>query len=280
MKHLPALATAASALIALTLTGCGLAKSDADVGQKNGDITTLTIGTSVTPHGDIWRFIDENLAKDVGLDIEVKEFNDYSLPNRALNDGELDANYFQHVPYLKSEIKGQGYKLHHFMPGVHVEPFALYSKKNKDIAELPDGAKIGINNDPANQGRALKLLADNGLISLGDADPITATIHDVAENPKNLEFIEAEAASLARTLDDTDASVINGNNALGAGLSSKKDGILVESPKDNPYANVLVVREGTQDDPAIKKLNELAHSQEVKDFITKTWPKGEVIPAQ
>ncbi|MBU8578547.1 MULTISPECIES: MetQ/NlpA family ABC transporter substrate-binding protein [Brevibacterium] len=280
MKHLPTFALAASAALALTLTGCGLSKSETDVGEKNGDVTTLTIGTSVTPHGDIWRFIDENLAADAGLDIEVKEFTDYSLPNRALSDGELDANYFQHLPYLESEIEGQGYELHHFTPGVHVEPFALYSKKIDDIADLPDGAKIGINNDPANQGRALKLLADNDLISLGDADPITATVHDVAENPKNLQFIEAEAASLARTLDDTDASVINGNNALGAGLSSKKDGILVESPADNPYANILVVREGTQDDPAIQKLYELSQSQEVKDFIEDTWPEGEVIPAE
>lgn len=280
MKRTPLIALTATTALTLGLTGCGLAKDDSEVGQQNGDVTTLTIGTSVTPHGDIWRFIDENLAADAGLDIEVKEFTDYSLPNRALSDGELDANYFQHVPYLESEIEGQGYKLHHFTPGVHVEPFALYSKKIDDIADLADGAKIGINNDPANQGRALKLLADNDLISLGDADPITATIHDVAENPKNLEFIEAEAASLARTLDDTDASVINGNNALNAGLSSKKDGILVESAADNPYANVLVVRAGTQDDPAITKLNELAQSQEVKDFIEKTWPEGEVIPAE
>ncbi|MBD8021305.1 MetQ/NlpA family ABC transporter substrate-binding protein [Brevibacterium gallinarum] len=279
MKRISILALAAAAALSLTLSGCGLAQDSGEVGQKDGDVTTLTVGTSVTPHGDLFRFIDENLAADAGLKIEVKEFTDYSLPNRALSDGELDANYFQHLPYLESEIKGQGYKLHHFTPGVHLEPFALYSKKIDDIADLPDGATIGINNDPANQGRALKLLADNGIISLGDADPITATIHDVAENPKNLEFIEAEAASLARTLDDTDASVINGNNALNAGLSSKEDGVLVESPEDNPYANILVVREGTQDDPEIQKLHELTQSQEVKDFIEKTWPKGEVIPA-
>ncbi|MCT1874221.1 MetQ/NlpA family ABC transporter substrate-binding protein [Brevibacterium luteolum] len=279
MKRISILALAAAAALSLTLSGCGLAQDSGEVGQKDGDVTTLTVGTSVTPHGDLFRFIDENLAADAGLKIEVKEFTDYSLPNRALSDGELDANYFQHLPYLESEIEGQGYKLHHFTPGVHLEPFALYSKKIDDIADLPDGATIGINNDPANQGRALKLLADNGIISLGDADPITATIHDVAENPKNLEFIEAEAASLARTLDDTDASVINGNNALNAGLSSKEDGVLVESPEDNPYANILVVREGTQDDPAIQKLHELTQSQEVKDFIEKTWPKGEVIPA-
>lgn len=279
MKRISTLALAAAAALSLALSGCGLAQDSGEVGQKDGDVTTLTVGTSVTPHGDLFRFIDENLAADAGLKIEVKEFTDYSLPNRALSDGELDANYFQHLPYLESEINGQGYKLHHFTPGVHLEPFALYSKKIDDIADLPDGATIGINNDPANQGRALKLLADNGIISLGDADPITATIHDVAENPKNLEFIEAEAASLARTLDDTDASVINGNNALNAGLSSKEDGVLVESPEDNPYANILVVREGTQDDPAIQKLHELTQSQEVKDFIEKTWPKGEVIPA-
>ena len=272
---------ALAATTVLALTGCGLTGGGSgEVGTESNGVTTLTIGTSVTPHGDIWRYIDENLAADAGLDLEIKEFTDYSLPNRALVDGELDANYFQHLPFLESERENQGYELYNFEQGLHIEPFALYSEKHTDVAELPDGATIGINNDPANQGRALKLLADNGLIELADGvDPITATIHDVAENPKNLEFVEAEAAQLARTLADTDASVINGNNALNAGLSSKEDGLLVESPEGNPYQNVLVVRAGDEENEAIQKLNEIAHDDSVRSFIEETWPKGEVIPA-
>ena len=272
---------ALAATTVLALTGCGLTGGGSgEVGTESNGITTLTIGPSVTPHGDIWRYIDENLAADAGLDLEIKEFTDYSLPNRALVDGELDANYFQHLPFLDSERENQGYELYNFEQGLHIEPFALYSEKHTDVAELPDGATIGINNDPANQGRALKLLADNGLIELADGvDPITATVHDVAENPKNLEFVEAEAAQLARTLADTDASVINGNNALNAGLSSKEDGLLVESPEGNPYQNVLVVRAGDEENEAIQKLNEIAHDDSVRSFIEETWPKGEVIPA-
>ncbi|GAA4282957.1 MetQ/NlpA family ABC transporter substrate-binding protein [Brevibacterium daeguense] len=275
------LAAAAAAATALTLTGCGLTGGgEQEVGTESNGVTTLTVGTSVTPHGDIFRFIDENLAPDAGIDIEVQEFTDYSLPNRALVDGEIDANYFQHLPFLESERENQGYELYHFEQGIHIEPFALYSEKHNSVEDLPDGATVGINNDPANQGRALKLLADNGLITLAEGvDPITATVNDVAENPKNIEFVEAEAAQLARTLADTDASVINGNNALNAGLSSKKDGILVESPEGNPYTNILVVRAGDENNEAIQTLAELAHSEEVANFITETWPEGEVIPA-
>jgi D-methionine transport system substrate-binding protein len=275
------LAAATVAATTLVLTGCGLTGGgEQEVGTESGGVTTLTVGTSVTPHGDIFRFIDENLAADAGIDIEVKEFTDYSLPNRALVDGEIDANYFQHLPFLESERENQGYELYHFEQGIHIEPFALYSEKHDSAEDLPDGATIGINNDPANQGRALKLLADNGLITLAEGvDPITATVNDVDENPKNIEFVEAEAAQLARTLADTDASVINGNNALNAGLSSKQDGILVESPEGNPYTNILVVRAGDENNEAIQTLAELAHSDEVANFITETWPDGEVIPA-
>ncbi|EFG46868.1 NLPA lipoprotein [Brevibacterium mcbrellneri ATCC 49030] len=271
---------AAVAAASLLLTGCGLAGGDAkEVGKKNGDITTLTVGVSPVPHGDILKFVDENLAKDAGLDIEIKEYTDYTLPNRALVDGDLDANYFQHKPYLDTEVEGQGYKIHGF-EGVHIEPIALFSKKVKSVDELPDGGTIGINNDPANQGRALDMLAKEGVITLADGkDATTATIHDIKDNPKNLKFQEADAAQLARTLDDTDASIINGNNALEAGLSPTKDSILVESAENNPYANFLAVRDGDQDNESIKKLDELLHSPEVKKYIEDTWTDGAVLPA-
>ena len=163
---------------------------------------------------------------------------------------------------------------------MHIEPIALFSKKVESVDELPDGGTIGINNDPANQGRALEMLAKEGVISLADGkDATTATIKDIKDNPKKLEFKEADAAQLSRTLEDTDASIINGNNALEAGLSPTKDSVLVESAEDNPYANFLAVREGDQDNEAIKKLDELLHSPEVKKFIEDKWTDGAVLPA-
>lgn len=272
---------ALAAATALLLSGCGLAGgTDKDaVGQKDGDITTLKVGATPVPQGDILTFVNDNLAQDAGLKIEVVEYTDYTLPNKALVDGDIDANYFQHKPYLESEVKGQGYDITGFAP-VHLEPFALYSKKVKDVKDLPDGAKIGINNDPANQGRALKMFEGAGVLTLKDGvDAVSAKLTDIQDNPKHLKFIEADAAQLARTLDDVDASVINGNNALEAGLSPSKDGILVESSKDNPYGNFLASRTENKDDPNIKKLDELLHSPEVKTFIETKWTDGSVIPS-
>lgn len=271
-----AVATAAT----LALTGCGLVGGGTDtVGQKEGDVTKLTVGATPVPQGDILRFVDENLAADAGLDIDVKEYTDYTLPNKALSDGDIDANYFQHKPYLDSEIKGQGYEITGFEP-INLEPFALFSNKVKDVADLPEGAKIGINNDPANQGRALKMLEEADLITLNDGvDAVSAKLSDVRDNPKNLEFVEADAAQLARTLQDVDASVINGNNALEAGLSPAKDGILIESAENNPYGNFLAVRTQNKDDENVRKLNDLLHSPEVKKFIEEKWSDGSVLPS-
>lgn len=273
--RIAALAAAAS----LVLSGCGAGGGSQEVGQKEGDVTKLTVGVSPVPHGDILRFVDDNLAEDAGLDIDIKEYTDYALPNRALVDGDLDANYFQHKPYLDEEVEGQGYKIHAF-EGVHIEPIALFSKKIKSVDELPEGGTVGINNDPANQGRALDMLAKEGVIKLEDGkDATTATIKDIKDNPKNLQFKEADAAQLARTLEDTDASIINGNNALEAGLSPTKDSILIESTDDNPYANFLACREGDEDNESLKKLDELLHSPEVKKFIEDKWKDGSVLPA-
>ncbi|GAA1846533.1 MetQ/NlpA family ABC transporter substrate-binding protein [Brevibacterium marinum] len=272
------IAIAASAT--LLLSGCGLVGGGTDtVGEEDGDITKLTVGATPVPQGDILRYVDENLAEDAGLDIEVTEYTDYTLPNKALSDGDIDANYFQHKPYLDSEVEGQGYELTAFDP-INLEPFALFSKSVKDVEDLPKGAKIGINNDPANQGRALKMLEKAGLITLKDGvDAVDAKLSDVADNPKNVEFIEADAAQLARTLEDVDASVINGNNALEAGLNPAKDGIVLEDAEDNPYGNFLAARTQNKDDENIKKLDELLHSPEVKKFIETKWKDGSVLPA-
>ena len=272
------IAIAASAT--LLLSGCGLVGGGTDsVGEKDGDVTKLTVGATPVPQGDILRYVDENLAEDAGLDIEVAEYTDYTLPNKALNDGDIDANYFQHKPYLDSEVEGQGYEITGFKP-INLEPFALFSNDIKDVKDIPKNAKIGINNDPSNQGRALKMLEDAKLITLKDGvDAIDAKLSDVEENPKNVKFVEADAAQLARTLEDVDASVINGNNALEAGLSPAKDGILLEKADDNPYGNFLAVRTENKDDENIKKLDELLHSPEVKKFIEKKWADGSVLPS-
>ena len=272
------IAVAASAT--LLLSGCGLVGGGTDsVGEQDGDITKLNVGVSPVPHGDILKFVDDNLAEEAGLDLEITEYTDYTLPNKALNDGDIDANYFQHKPYLDSEVEGQGYEITGFKP-INLEPFALFSNDIKDVGDIPKNAKIGINNDPSNQGRALKMLEDAKLITLKDGvDAVDAKLSDVEDNPKNVKFVEADAAQLARTLEDVDASVINGNNALEAGLNPAKDGILLEKAEDNPYGNFLAVRTENKDDENIKKLDELLHSPEVKKFIEKKWADGSVLPS-
>ncbi|SMY04475.1 D-methionine transport system substrate-binding protein [Brevibacterium sp. 239c] len=272
------IAIAASAT--LLLSGCGLVGGGTDsVGEKDGDITKLTVGATPVPQGDILRYVDDNLAEDAGRDIEITEYTDYTLPNKALSDGDIDANYFQHKPYLDSEVEGQGYELTAFDP-INLEPFALFSKNIKDVKDLPKGAKIGINNDPANQGRALKMLEEAKVITLKDGvDAVDAKLSDVEGNPKKVKFVEADAAQLARTLQDVDASVINGNNALEAGLNPAKDGIVLEKAEDNPYGNFLATRTENKDDENIKKLDELLHSPEVKKFIEKKWSDGSVLPS-
>lgn len=273
--------SAVVAASALALTGCGLMpEEEQTVGTENEDGTvTLTVAANPVPQGQILQFVDEELAADAGLDIEVKEFSGYAEQNQALASGDVDANYFQHEPYYEEEVAANDYDFEHFS-GIHIEPFALYSNSVDSVEDLPEGAQIGINNDPSNQGRALALLQQADAITLEEGvDPADAGVNDVAENPKNFEFIEAEAASLARTLDDVDASVINGNNALEADLSATEDGLIVEDGKDSPYANFLTVRAGDEEDENIQELDELLHSDEVRSYIEDTWPGGEVVPA-
>lgn len=270
--------TAVVAASALALTGCGLMpEEEQTVGTENDDGTvTLTVAASPVPHAQILQFIDENLAADAGLDIEVKEFSGYAEQNQALEAGDVDANYFQHEPYYEAEVEANDYDFEHFA-GVHIEPFALFSNSIDDIEDLPEGAQIGINNDPSNQGRGLALLQQAGVITLDeDVDLADAGLNDVAENPKDIEFVEAEAASLARTLDDVDAAVINGNYAMENDLSPTQDSLLVEDGQDSPYANFLTVRAGDEDDESIQALDELLHSDEVRSYIEDTWPDGEV----
>lgn len=276
------LSLAAAAAAALTLSACGAGDggTDEEAGTENEDgIVELTVGASPVPHADILQFVDDELAEEAGISLEIEEFEDYLIPNQALNDGDIDANYFQHEPWFNNEVEENGYDIVHF-EGVHIEPFALYSDQYDDIADLPEGATIALNNDPSNQARGLVLLEEAGLITLSeDIDAESATFNDVDENPQNFEFIEADASALTRTLDDVEAAVINGNNALEAGLSPTEDGLLVEDGEDNPYANFLAVRSADEDNEAIQTLNDLLHSEEVREYIEENWQDGEVIPA-
>jgi|HigsolmetaAR202D_1030399.scaffolds.fasta_scaffold00042_25 ABC-type metal ion transport system, periplasmic component/surface antigen len=237
----------------------------------------VTVGAVAVPHGEILNFIKENLAAEAGLDIEVVEFTDYVQPNLALNDGQLDANYFQHVPYM--EDFGAEHNIDMVsVVAVHIEPLGLYSKKVSSLDELADGATIAIPNDATNGGRALQLLASNGLFTLTEGVGTNATVADIVDNPKNIQIVELEAAQLPRSLEDTDASIINGNYALDAGLTPSSDALVLESGENNPYANILTVLNGHENDEAIQKLASLLTSPEVKKFIEDNY-QGSVIPA-
>jgi D-methionine transport system substrate-binding protein len=202
------------------------------------------------------------------------EFTDYVQPNVAVLTGELDANFFQHIPYLESNADWSAKLVSAF--GVHVEPFGVYSSKYEDIGELPDGASIAIPNDPTNGGRALLLLQANGLITLRDGVGLEATPRDVSGNPKNFRFQELEAAQLPRLLGDVDAATINGNYALGAGLNPLRDSLIIEGA-ESTYVNIVVVQKGKEYDPNIIALKNALLSQKVKDYINSKY-EGAVSP--
>ncbi|RBY84584.1 MetQ/NlpA family ABC transporter substrate-binding protein [Blastococcus sp. TF02A-30] len=263
-------AVATASLLALTACGGG----DAEL---SGADEPLRVGASPVPHAEILTFIDEELAEDAGLDLEIVEFTDYVQPNVALDDGSLDANYFQTVPYLEEQEASAGYDFTPLEP-VHIEPLGLYSNSLTDVADLPDGATVAIPNDPTNAARALRLLEANELITLADTGDAAPTSLDIEGNPKNLEIQEVEAAQLPRSLQDVDAAVINGNYAIDADLSPADDALVLEEAEGNPNANLLVVRTGDEDDERIQQLEELLHSEEVRQFIEDTY-SGAVLPA-
>lgn len=277
MKKLFAvLATVALAVFALA--GCGSsdkAASSDSAASSSGEATVLKVGATAVPHAEILEQVKPILAKE-GIDLQIVEFNDYVQPNLALNDGELDANYFQHQPYL-DEFKAEHDVKLVSAAGIHIEPMGVYSKKVKSLDELADGASIAIPNDPTNGGRALILLAKAGVITLKDNNDIKATVQDITANPKNVKFQEVEAAQLPRVLDDVDAAVINTNYAMQADLVPSKDALVIED-STSPYVNIVAVREGDQDKPAIKKLIEALKSDTVKKFIEEKY-KGAVVPA-
>lgn len=235
----------------------------------------LKIGATPVPHAEILEFVKPMLA-DQGVNLEVVEFNDYVQPNLATDDGSIDGNFFQHKPYLDTFNKDHNLDLVS-LAGVHIEPMGLYSHKIKSLSELKDGATIAIPNDPTNGGRALLLLAQHKIISLTDNNNITATVFDIADNPKNLKFTELESALLPRSIDDVDAAVINTNFAMQANLNPLKDAIIIEGA-DSPYVNILVVKADRTNDPDLKKLVDALLSKQTKDFILNKY-NGAVVPA-
>lgn len=274
--------TALSVVLAFSLAACGT-KPSAPSEQSGGGAAggsqpkevTLKVGATAVPHAEILNFVKPKL-KEQGVNLEVKEFTDYVQPNVQVSEKQLDANFFQHTPYLEQQNKDKGFNLVK-VTGVHIEPFGAYSQKIKKADELKDGATIAIPNDPSNGGRALALLAKNNLIKLKDGVGVNGTVKDIVENKKNLKFKELEAAMLPRVLGEVDLALINTNYALEAKLNPTKDALFIED-KNSPYVNILVARPDNKDSDAMQKLAKALTSDDVKKFIEDKY-KGAIVPA-
>lgn len=236
---------------------------------------SLKVGATSVPHAEILEFVKPILAKQ-GISLEIVEYNDYVQPNLQLADGQLDANFFQHIPYLEDFCASRKLDLV-WVAKIHIEPMGIYSNKLKSLSELKDGDKIGIPNDVTNGGRALALLEKASLIKLKEGLGVKATVQDIVENPRRFQIVEIEAAMLPRVLPDLAVGVINGNFAIQAGFQPTKDALFLESG-DSPFANVLVVRKGDEKRKEIQELARALQSQDVKKFIEEKY-KGAVIPA-
>jgi D-methionine transport system substrate-binding protein len=264
-------------LLALSFAACGQ-KQEAAPAPAAPETVTLTVAASPTPHAEILAQCTEILAEQ-GIELKVIEFTDYVQPNMVTESGEVDANYFQHVPYLNDFNEQNGT---HLVPVelIHYEPFGLYPGKTATIDALPDGAKIAVPNDGTNEARALLLLEQEGLIKIKEGAGLTATVLDIEDNPKNLNIVEMEAAQLARTLADVDMAVINGNYAIEAGLVVGEDAVAVEdasSTAAQTYANAIVVKEGNENNEAVQALIAALKTDAVRSFIEETY-EGAVVP--
>ena len=270
-----ALAALLALTLSLSLAACG-SKTDApaDTGADASapadtkETVTLNVAASPTPHAEVLEQCVDILAEQ-GIDLQIHEYSDYVIPNTAVEDGDEDANYFQHIPYLDDFNATRGTHLVN-VAGVHIEPMGIYAGKTASLADLPDGASVAVPNDATNEGRALLLLEAQGLIKLADSSNLAATPKDIAENPKNLTFTEVEAAQLPSILSEVDIAVINSNYALGAGLNPTTDALAVESA-DSPYVNVLVCKEGNENNEAIQALAAALASDTVKNFIAEKY---------
>ena len=298
MKKLLSAALAASLTLSLAACGSSAASSapasseaassaaadsasvDSTAAESTNDLagTKLVVAASPTPHAEILEVAKEILAEQ-GITLEIKEFSDYVQPNLVTENGEVDANYFQHTPYLESFNAENGTHLVS-VGAIHYEPFGIYPGKSDDLANIADGATIAVPNDTTNEARALQLLAAQGIITVREGAGLTATVNDIEENPHNVKIQEIEAAQLPRTVQDVDFAVINGNFAMEAGFSVGKDALATEdasSEAAQTYANVLVVKEGNENSPAIQALLAALQSDKVRDYINETFD-GAVVP--
>ncbi|OXM99583.1 MetQ/NlpA family ABC transporter substrate-binding protein [Bifidobacterium vansinderenii] len=269
-------ALAVTTIAALALSGCGSSSSGS---SSSSDDKTITVAASPTPHAEILNNAVKPILEKDGYKLEVKEFTDYVQPNTATEEGEVDANYFQHKPYLDDFNKEKGTHLVS-VEAVHFEPFGLYPGKTKSLDALQDGATVAVPNDATNEARALLLLQDAGLIKLKDANDIAATPKDITENPKNLQFKELEAAVVPTVINDVDIAALNGNYAIQAKFDPSKDALASEKADGlaaKTYANILVVKEGNENTAKTKELKKALNSDEVRDYINKNY-KGAVLP--
>lgn len=274
-KSLAAFATCllAALLATLAFTGCS---SDSGTSEESED-KTITVAASPTPHAEILNNAVAPILEEEGYTLEVKEFTDYVQPNTVTEAGEVDANYFQHRPYLENFNEEQGTHLVE-VAGVHFEPMGIFSSSVESLDDVAEGAVVAVPNDATNEARALLLLEQEGLIEVDDEAGINATINDITSNPKNLEFEELEAANLPNVLEDVSIAVINGNYALAADFTMD-DALAVEANDSlaaDTYTNVIVVKDGNQDSEKIKALAEACNSDEVRDYITDNY-QGSVV---
>ena len=276
LKKALALALTGAVLVG-AFAGCG-AKKDSSSDTKKEETKKIVIGASPSPHADILKVAKKELKKE-GYELEIKEYSDYVQPNTALESGDLDANYFQHIPYLEQFNEEKGTHLVN-AGGIHYEPFGIYPGTKSSLDDLAEGDTIAVPNDTTNEARALLLLQDNGIITLKDGAGLEATVNDIAENPKNIKIQELEAAQVARVTGEVAYVVLNGNYALEAGYSVGKDALAYEksdSEAAKTYVNVIAVKEGNENNPAIKALVDTLKSDTIKQYINDTYD-GAVIP--
>ncbi|MBW3087411.1 MetQ/NlpA family ABC transporter substrate-binding protein [Bifidobacterium sp. 82T24] len=274
-KGIVSAALAVTTVAALALSGCGSSTGS----SGSSDDKTIVVAASPTPHAEILNNAVKPLVEKDGYKLEVKEFTDYVQPNTATEEGEVDANYFQHKPYLDDFNKEKGTHLVS-VAAVHFEPFGLYPGKTKSLDKLSNGATVAVPNDATNEARALLLLQDAGLIKLKDPKDINATPKDITSNPKNLQFKELEAAVVPTVLQDVDIAALNGNYAIQAKFNPEKDALTIEKADGlaaKTYANILVVKQGNENTAKTKELKKALTSSEVKDYINKNY-KGAVVP--
>ncbi|MGX7070677.1 MetQ/NlpA family ABC transporter substrate-binding protein [Gemella bergeri] len=285
MKKILSFVASLLALV-VVLTACSSKSSE----KKGIDVekldpsnpVTVKVGATNVPHAVLLEHVKPQLEKE-GIKLDIITYQDYYVPNKTLNDKEIDINYFQHVPFLKNAVKENGYKIED-AGAVHLEPIGLYSKKVKDVSELKDGAQILVSNNKSEWGRVIKLLAKKGLVKVKDGvDPITATFDDISENPKNLKFsYENDPALMTKFYENGEGDLvsINANFAVDNGLNPTKDPVLAEeATEDNPYGNILAVREGDKDKIVVKKILEALKSEDTKKFIQEKW-NGAVLPVK